>query len=107
MGLLSRTPCLMRRAEHAMRETCRRKPALESLERRTLLSGNHAVLSPGETIALVAPLHPTPVQRAAKIPGHQARLRSHFSSNAVHSGQALGVRVHINLRHAVADDWSS
>jgi hypothetical protein len=46
MGLLSRIPCAPRPSGRSLRVLRRRKPDLESLEGRTLLSGNTAALSP-------------------------------------------------------------
>lgn len=58
MILPSRIPCAPRPSERSLRVPRRRKPALESLEGRTLLSGDAAGLAPMPP-ALVA--HPAAI----------------------------------------------
>ena len=69
MGRPFRIPCVPRQADRSLRIIRHRKPALESLEGRTLLSGTAAALS-----AVPQALIPNPaaiaVGRMGLTPGH-------------------------------------
>jgi hypothetical protein len=84
-----------------LRQTRRRRPVLESLEGRTLLSGNRALPTHhSEAAAILSSpamfLHKTDLSA----PHHagSANHLSHYSAQPV----ALGAVLRTNLRHAVA-----
>jgi hypothetical protein len=95
-------PSMLSRAERKHRRTCRRKPTLEGLEGRALLSSTRLSLITGNAPALAVPRSPMLVARAETSLNHHVHSPNHHVLAATPPKPAAGFAVHTCLRHAVA-----